>query len=293
MSETLYLNPAGTSWPKPPPVLQAVQEVLHSDPADWAARFEADHARVAAFFGLEDPSLLLPTPGCTSALAVAVADLPWRAGDRVLISGREHLALERPVRALAARGVEVVVAPEGSEGTVDLEAAARILAEGGVRLVAFSAACNVTGDLAPMDDLVQLAHAHGALALVDGAQIGGWWDLDLPALGADLFTFAGHKGLQAPWGIGGLYVRPGLELVAPRAPPARHGPGYCDVGSVDRAGLAALAAATQWLRARPGRLEAARAEATRLRARLSGVRAVTLRGHPRAARMPKIGRAHV
>ena len=100
-------------------------------------------------------------------------------------------------------------------------------------LLAMTAASNVTGELLPIASLVELARRHGAAALIDAAQIAGWIDLDLPRLGADFVAFAGHKGPQAPWGIGGLYVSPRLAWPAP---------GYCDVGSVDRCALAGLAA---------------------------------------------------
>ena len=85
----------------------------------------------------------------------------------------------------------------------------------------------------------------------DGAQIAGWFDLDLEQLGVDFFTFAGHKGLQAPWGIGGLYVAENTSMKCPNAScefdPSKRSefgtqPGYCDAGSVDLIALAGLAA---------------------------------------------------
>ena len=102
-----YLNHAGTSWPKPRVVRDAVAAQLASDPAEWAARFEAQHARVAAAFGIDDVRRLLLTPGGTSALSAVLADVPWQPGDRLLISAWEHHALHRPALALRARGVEL------------------------------------------------------------------------------------------------------------------------------------------------------------------------------------------
>ncbi len=265
----IHLNQAGTSWPKPATVLAAARGVLEEGPGSWPARFHAAHARVARAFGLADPGRLLLTPGCTSALSVAIADHPWAAGDRLLTSALEHHALARPAQLLEARGVEVMHVPRAADGPLDLALLETELARGGVRLVAMTAACNVTGELLPVTEIVRLAHEHGALCLLDGAQVCGWLDLDLPRLGVDLFAFAGHKGLHAPWGIGGLYVAPHVSMNTPAAVCAVGDaaanctpmPGYCDVGSVDLAALAGLAAGLDWLAApqQADRLERARA----------------------------------
>lgn len=253
----IYLNQAGTSWPKPEAVHRAVREALAASPDSWSARFHEGHARVARALGVSDPERLLLTPGCTSALAVAIADHPWAAGDRILISAMEHHAVARPAMLLEAQGVEVVVVPRAADGPIDVQALENELSRGRVRLVAMTAAANVTGEILPIERIVQLAHAHGALCLLDGAQVLGWLPVDVEALGADLFTFAGHKGPHAPWGIGGLYVSPTVKMTSPAAAcevPAEGEPractplpGYCDVGSVDLVALAGLVAGLDWL----------------------------------------------
>ncbi len=244
----LYLNHAGTSWPKPPSVAVAADEALAASPDTWGQRFQSAHQAVAGHFGVE-PEALLITPSCTQALAVAVADVPWQPGDRALTSGMEHHGLRRPLAKLQGVAVEVVARSE--RGPLDLGAMERALAAGGVRLVAMSVASNVTGELLPYADIVALAHAHGALCLLDGAQAAGWLDLDLDALQVDLFAFAGHKGPQGPPGVGGLYVRPGLMLSSPPAAcegeVCRPGPGYCDTGSVSLPGLCGLAEGLAWM----------------------------------------------
>ncbi len=217
--------------------------------------FEEASQKVAAFFHVP-PERLLLTPGCTSALQLAVADHAWKPGDRVLTTHFEHHAMHRCFDKLSQRGVQVKVLPYAGDQLVQLDAAEAELRRGDVRLVAMTAACNVTGLMAPVQEMIKLAQRYDALTLIDGAQIAGWWDLDLMQLGVDLFTFAGHKGPQAPWGIGGLYVREGAPLECPAAVcdlaslAAKEEvamPGYCDAGSVDMASLAGLAAACDWL----------------------------------------------
>ena len=246
---TLYLNHAGTSWPKPRPVRRAFAEAMDAPPERWSDDFVRAHRAVAEAFDV-DPDALLPTPGATSALAVAVADLPWSEGDRVLTSSMEHHALVRPLQKLRQRGVQVVEIPRG-DGPLDLGVLEHELRQGSVRLVATSMAANVTGEILPFREIIALSHAHGARCLLDGAQAAGWLPLSLSELEVDLFAFAGHKGPQAPYGVGGLYVRPGLILDSPGATcdgeRCSTGPGYCDTGSVDRPALVALAAGLTWM----------------------------------------------
>ena len=104
-----------------------------------------------------------------------------------------------------------------------------------------------------------MAHRHGALVLLDASQTVGWTDTNLTELDADLVAFAGHKALQAPWGAGGLYVAPHVNMrchTAACSITAGGGlqastsgmPGYCDAGSVNMTALAGLSAACDWLR---------------------------------------------
>ena len=270
----IYLNHAGTSWPKPPTVLEAAHSVLHSDSTNWGPLFDAAHRKVADFFHV-DAARLLFTPSCTSAICVAMTDLDWKRGDRIVTSMYEHHALYRSCLKLSDRGVEISVLPEKRVKSevvelIDIKALSSELESGNVRLLALTAACNVTGQLLPISEAIELAHRYDVLVLIDGAQIAGWRDLDLVELKADLFAFAGHKAPQAPWGIGGLYVRPGVPMNCSHATCGRTEsdcatqstpmPGYCDVGSVNLSALAGLGAATTWLNApqRTSRLAEAR-----------------------------------
>ncbi|MFN3189084.1 MAG: aminotransferase class V-fold PLP-dependent enzyme [Aureliella sp.] len=267
----LYLNHAGTSWPKPDCVVEACAQALERSPVQWGGDFDSGHASLAKHLGIADPSHLLLTPGCTSSLAVALADFILNPGDRILCSSFEHHALHRPLLKRADQGIQVAVIPPGESGPFDLSRLETELEAGDVKLVAITAAANVTGDLLPLNAICDLAHEYDAKVLVDGAQVVGWMDLELDRLSADMFAFGGHKGLQAPWGIGGLYIAPGVEMNTPTATceigsaaACSIRPGYCDVGSVDRIALFALERAIRWLEERPDRLRKAQIQITKL-----------------------------
>ena len=162
---TIYLNHAGTSWPKPAHVRKSVTDMLNLAPRHWNDAMRDAHQTIATYIGLPDTTRLLLTPGCTSALALAVADLPWQEGDRVLCSGWEHHALHRPLMQLAARRVDLEVLPHRDNHPLDLDVLKSRLLQGRVRLVAITAASNVTGDLLPFKETIQLAHQYGARVL--------------------------------------------------------------------------------------------------------------------------------
>lgn len=288
MNETVYLNYAGTSWPKPDVAVAAANSIFKTDPSKWPARFQADHRTVAKFFGV-DTSRLLLTPNCTSALSLALRDQPWSTGDRVLTSRFEHHALYRVLTQLRQRGVDVSELPISGSELVDLATLRDELVRGRVRLVAMTAACNVTGQQLPIAAATELAHRYGARMLVDGAQIAGWSDINLRDTEVDLFTFAGHKAPHGPWGVGGLYVSPDMEMSCPLATCEIQSessrqfssmPGYCDAGSVDLSALAGLAAAVDWLQepAQHDRLTRARDLAEELTATLRGLPGLTIHG---------------
>lgn len=258
-----WLNHAGTSWPKPQSVHAAVAETLAAPPETFPARFDTSRASLAGLLGVADPDRVLITPGATPALHLALQDLPWRAGDRLLIGPTEHHALYGPAVRLRHRGVSVEVLPLDPDEGADLGALEHALRDGGVRMVALAWASNVTGALIDAKAAVRLAHAHGALCLLDAAQTAGVLELELDSLGADLVAIAGHKGPQGPQGIGALVRGPAVPDGAPGTAWTMDGApdggptGFCDAGSVNLAGLAGMVAGLKSLDPdRAGRREA-------------------------------------
>ena len=256
MPRRIYLNQAGTSWPKAPGVLEAVDATLRADPAQHGALFDESRDRIAAALGVGTPSSLLLTPGCTSALAAALHALEWSPADIVVTSAVEHQAMLTPVDALVRlRGVEHQRVAYEPGTPFDLSQLEGLLQTGRVRAVAVTAASNVTGERLPVEEIAVAARSAGVFCLVDAAQTAGLVHLDLPKLGADAVAFAGHKGPLAPQGIGGLWMS------SPSV-------GYCDLGSVNLAGAVAMANSLEWLASTPAHRERPMQLRERLRAAL-------------------------
>ncbi len=228
MSDVIYLNNAATTWPKPECVYQATDRAMrefgsprrHSSAMseDAPDLLEDSRASIARLIGAPNPKRLIFQPGCTYALNLGIQGHDWRAGDCIVMSSLEHHAVSRPVRKLAAeRGVEFVVVPYAPGEAFDLAFYEQTLKTKNVKLVACMMASNVTGELLPCKEIVRLAHEHGALCLLGGAQAVGIKPIDVMDLGVDMLAIAGHKAPFAPTGCGALWVAavPYIHLTLP------------------------------------------------------------------------------
>lgn len=233
-----YLNNAGTSWPKGPGCAETVAAVMGADPRTYGTLFERARADIAGSFGIADPSRLLLTPGCTSALATAMRRIRWAPADAVLTSAVEHEAVLGPIADLVRDvGIEHRVVPYRRGDAFDLEQCERILADGNVRWIVITAASNVTGECLPLAEIAALARRHGARVLLDAAQVAGLSPMRFESLGVDAVAFAGHKGPLAPLGVGGLWIDENAPIEV----------GFCDVGSVDLPSAVAMSRSLMWL----------------------------------------------
>ena len=166
-------------------------------------RLEAARDAVGAAIGLPPEGRVIFTSGGTEANHLALRGI---AGRRLLVSAIEHDS----VRAAASDAVAIPVEPEG---TVALEALEHLLRDGPPALVSVMAANNETGVLQPIEAIVRLAHAHGALLHCDAVQAVGKVPFAMAALGADLVSLSAHK-LGGPVGVGALALAPGIEVTA-------------------------------------------------------------------------------
>jgi cysteine desulfurase/selenocysteine lyase len=266
VDDTVYLDYAATSAIRPEPVIEAVARYLRdvgATPGRAGHRRAVEAGRIvlrcrralAALFNAPgDPGRVTFHLNATHALNAALFGV-LRPGDRVVRTAYDHNAVRRPVLALVQRGVQATVLAGDPEGGIDLDAAERALQ--GARLLVVTHANNVIGNVLPVAELAERAHAAGALVLVDAAQSGGHLPIDVQAMGIDLLAFTGHKGLLGPQGTGGLWVRDGVEL-----PPPFFGgtggdsdspdmpallPDRLEAGSMNGPGIAGLLAGVEWL----------------------------------------------
>jgi cysteine desulfurase/selenocysteine lyase len=135
-------------------------------------------------------------------------------GDEIVVTEAEHHANLIPWQELAATtGAVLRFIPVDDDGTYDAADAEAVITDK-TRIVAFAHVSNVTGFVAPVAEIVALAHAHGALVVLDACQSAPHRSLDLVGLDVDFAAFSGHKML-GPTGIGVLYGRAELLNALP------------------------------------------------------------------------------
>lgn len=264
----IYLDNAASSHPKPEAVYEAVNRALRigANPGRSGHRTALDAARVI----LETRELLARLIGATGSggsgricftyNATHAINLGLRGlllpGDHVVSSSMEHNSLSRPLHALGTEGISVSWVKGDEAGRIDPQAVEDAIGRK-TRLVALSHASNVCGTLLDVEAVVDVCRRNGVWLLLDGSQTAGVVEIDVEALGVDLFAAPGHKGLLGPQGTGFLYVAPNMDLK-----PLLHGgtgfdsesptmpmemPERLEAGTLNTPGLAGLAEGVKYL----------------------------------------------
>ena len=217
----IYLDNAATSYPKPRGMVAAMEECIlkycgnpgrsgHS--MSMKTGEEVYHARrkIASLFGIKQPERLVFTQNTTEALNMGLKGV-LQSGDHVITTTMEHNSVLRPLKALEKRGVSQSVIRADREGFIKASEIEKAIRKD-TKLIAITAASNVTGTRMPLEEIGELARRRGIMFLVDGAQGAGSMAIDVERMHIDMLAFPGHKGLLGPQGTGALYVSPEIRL---------------------------------------------------------------------------------
>ena len=289
----IYLDNAATTMHKPQTVIDAVTQAMcslgnagrgaTSGALDAARTIHACRAKLARLLGCPRANRVCFTPNSTAALNTAINGVV-RPGDHVVTSVLEHNSVLRPLNRLTAeQGVTVEHAGCDTNGVLDYDELERLVTPG-TRAVVVTHASNVTGNAVDIARVAAMAHAAGALVIVDASQSAGAMHIDMQAMGLDVVCFTGHKGLMGPQGTGGLAVAEGIDM----APWAMGGTGVhsfdalqplewptrLEAGTLNGHGIAGLSAGLDFIEAQGG-VEAIAAHERALAERfLAGVREI-------------------
>ena len=215
----VYLDSASTSQ-KPDVVIDAVADYYREYNANVhrgiytigekaTAAYEAARAKVAAFINAPDRHEIIFTRNATEAINLVAYSWGRRTierGDAIVLTEMEHHANLVPWQILVQeKDGDLEFIPITDDGVLRLDVF-EVLLRLRPKLVAFTHVSNTLGTINPVREMVEMAHAAGALVLIDGAQAVPHVPVDVQALGADFYAFSGHKML-GPMGSGALWAR--------------------------------------------------------------------------------------
>ena len=219
--QTIYLDNASTTFPKPPQVVQAVTEYMTASGVNvnrgcYAAAYSAEERLLetrqllCALFHGPDCRNVVFTKNVTESLNLLLKGFV-RPGDHILVSAMEHNAVMRP---LVQMGADFTRVPCDETGALRLDALEGCLRPN-TRAVVMTHASNVCGTVLPLAQVGAFCKAHGLKFFADCAQTAGVLDIDMQAMGLDAVAFTGHKGLLGPQGTGGLVLSEELAQTLP------------------------------------------------------------------------------
>ncbi len=222
----VYLDNAATSQ-KPQRVIECesryycelnanVHRGVHTLSQHATDAYEAARDAVQHFIHAARREEIVFVRGTTEAINLVAASYGQRLqpGDEILITEMEHHSNIVPWQLLCQRsGAVLRVAPINEQGELMLDAFEKQLSPA-TRIVAVTQLSNALGSINPVKQLIEMAHAAGAVVLVDGAQAVAHLPVDVQALDCDFYAFSGHK-LYGPTGIGVLYGKAALLEAMP------------------------------------------------------------------------------
>ncbi|MFA5494999.1 MAG: family 2A encapsulin nanocompartment cargo protein cysteine desulfurase [Porticoccaceae bacterium] len=184
-----------------------IHRAAHQLAARATDAYEEARTTVARFIGAGSPEEIVFVRGATEAINLLANTFGRQyigEGDEIIVSQLEHHANIVPWYQLANEvGARLRVIPVDDSGQLLLEEYRKLI-NNRTRLVAVTQVSNALGTIAPVKDIVDIAHAAGVCVLVDGAQAVSHMPIDVRALDADFYVFSGHK-VFGPTGIGVIY----------------------------------------------------------------------------------------
>lgn len=227
----LYLDNAASAQ-TPKCVVETIDRIYYSAKAnvhrgvhclsqEATANMEASRRRVREFINADSTDEIIFTRGTTEAINLVASSYGQllEPGDEVILTVMEHHSNIVPWQLLQQRsGIVIKVVPCDERGVLDMEEYKRLFTPR-TRIVSVGHVSNVLGTVNPVAEIAAIAHQHGAVVCIDGAQAISHLKVDVREIGADFYAFSSHK-MYGPTGIGILY---GHRELLEKMPPYQGG----------------------------------------------------------------------
>lgn len=213
----VYLDSSATSQ-KPHRVINAVNEYYKHDNSNVhrgvhtlgsraTDQYEGAREKVRRFINANSVSEIIFNRGTTTGIntvALSYADAHLDSGDEIVITPMEHHSNIIPWQQAAKRtGAILKYIPLQADGTISIEDVQNTVTDK-TKIVAVAHVSNVLGTINPVKEITEVAHKHGAISVIDGAQSAPHMKVDMQDIDCDFYAFSGHK-MCGPTGIGVLY----------------------------------------------------------------------------------------
>jgi len=227
MENLIYLDNAATSYPKPDEVYTFMDAFYRSfgvNPGrsgydlcmETGALVDTTRKMLADFFNGSDSNRLCFSYNSTDALNLIIFGM-LKQGDHAITTTLEHNSVLRPLyHQSQLNGVQVDYIPFDANGFVDPDDFRKKI-KANTRLVIVNHGSNVIGTLQPVEAIGRICREYGVPFAVDASQSAGKVPINIEQQHIDIVAFTGHKSLLGPTGIGGLYVREGIDIRHTRA----------------------------------------------------------------------------
>jgi len=227
MENLIYLDNAATSYPKPDEVYTFMDAFYRSfgvNPGrsgydlcmETGALVDTTRKMLADFFNGSDSNRLCFSYNSTDALNLIIFGM-LKQGDHAITTTLEHNSVLRPLyHQSQLNGVQVDYIPFDANGFVDPDDFRKKI-KANTRLVIVNHGSNVIGTLQPVEAIGRICREYGVPFAVDASQSAGKVPINIEQQHIDIVAFTGHKSLFGPTGIGGLYVREGIDIRHTRA----------------------------------------------------------------------------
>ncbi len=215
-----YFDNASTSFPKPKAVSEAIAYYLNELGGSYgrgayqrnfkvSSLVEECRTKLAYLLGVDKEEQILFSSGATHSVNLLL-DGFLTLNAHVLVSPMEHNCVMRKLVQLGkSRGVTYSVLEHDIDGMVFPEKIFSSI-KNNTQLIIINHQSNVNGVIQPIQDIVR--RSDGVPVMVDGSQSIGKQDIELQKWGVAMFAFTAHKGLLGSTGVGGFYIREGIEI---------------------------------------------------------------------------------
>lgn len=265
----IYLDNSATTFPKPDVVYNFMNDFyrkhgVNPGRSGFDAAIETEEVvnntrklLTKLFNGGDDFNRLTFSYNATDSLNLIIQGLA-DPNAHVITTMLEHNSVLRPLYSLQKEGrlADVTYLPFDENGYVNPDDVRKAIRPN-TKFVVCTQCSNVIGTLQPITEIGKICKEHGLIFVVDGSQGAGAVDLDMQASQIDAYAFTGHKCLMGPTGIGGSYIREGVEVKITRyggtgvrsAVPGHleEFPYRMEFGTLNLLGVAGLNAGVKWI----------------------------------------------